>query len=129
MDPGTFAPVAGTWEVLDAGARRLRFAPRVASALRVVSTVGSCGAIGGIRRLRVRASGTGIIVRYRSGVGPHLDDAPWHVLDDRDEPLWPPTDRYVQVQYELWSRYADVTPVLRWAQVGRLRFALEPPPA
>jgi hypothetical protein len=71
----------------------------------------------------------GIIARYRSGAGPHLDDAPWHVLDDGDKLLSPPTDRYVQVQYELWSNYADLTPVLRWAQVGRLRFELEPPRA
>jgi hypothetical protein len=129
MDPGAFEAVAGNWEVVDAGVHRVRFPPRVASAVRVISSVASCGVTSGIRRLRIGAHGMGIIVRYRTGPGPHLDDAPWHVLDDRDELLWPPTDRYLQVQYELWSTYANLTPVLRWAQVGRRRFALAPPPA
>ena len=94
------------------------------------------------------ATGTGIAVRYRTGPTPDLDNAPWLTIEspdsadraprihwtgsphprwataeDPDAAVWVPIEAYVQVQCELWSADRTLTPVLRYAQIGGVRFA------
>lgn len=124
-----FQVLDGAWEKsIPFGVRTLRPAtPVLAAGLRVIVTPQSCGGEGGIRRIRARSAVVGIAVRYRTGADPTLAAQPWRSLEDKDEQLWVTTERYVQVQYELWSTHSELTPVLRTAQVGRLRFELDAP--
>jgi hypothetical protein len=118
-----FQPAGGSWERFADGEQAFRIQPPLpANAVRVTVTASSCGTEGGLHRIRVRPEGMGITVRYRSGAEPRLDRKPWQPIDDDDELKWIAADRYVQVQYELWSVHADLTPILRAAQVGHIRF-------
>jgi len=117
-----FQSVDGQWESRPNGDRVFHFSPQAAGALRLTATSTSCGFESGLRRIRIPAAGMGVAVRYRTGAAPPLDDIPWVSVNDGDEQLWVPARGYVQVQYELWSDYLDFGPVLRTAQVGRVRF-------
>lgn len=121
----------GAWEKsIPFGVRTLRpTLPVLSAGLRVIVTPQSCGGEGGIRRIRARPAGMGVTARYRSGAEPALDAQPWRPLEDKDDELWVTTERYVQVQYELWSTHPDLSPILRMAQVGRQRFELDAPVA
>jgi len=126
---GEFAPLAGTWEADGDGVWAYRFAPHALSALRLVATPSKAGETVTLRRMLVRSAGMGIRVRYRSGATPDLDAAAWVPVNDRNEgQVLVPVQRYVQLQYELWSRYDGRAPVLRAAQIGRLRFQLDAAP-
>ena len=64
----------------------------------------------------------GVTLLYRTGPDPHLDDAPCLPVEDTEPPPRVHADRYVQVQCEVWSEYDQVTPILRYVQIGRERF-------
>lgn len=122
-DPGSYVPLDGTWSAPSAGTRTLRFAPRRASAVRVLGTPKSCDFGYGINRVRVGAAGMGINVRYRAGGRPDLSALPWLAVDADATELQVPGARFIQMQYELWSDYADVGPLLHHVQIGRVRYS------
>jgi hypothetical protein len=117
-----FAPLAGAWEAGGDGAWTVRFPPRPLSALRLVAPPSGRVAL---QRVEVPAVGMGLAVRYRTGPIPDLTGAPWVAVNDEGEPRVVAAQRYVQIQCEVWSRYDGYGPVLRWLQIGRLRFQLD----
>ena len=123
-----FEPLDGSWERGDDGAWTYRFAPRPVSALRV-AVAADASAPFRLERVQVPAVGMGIAVRYRTGPNPDLTDTPWIVLRDEDAPRVISAQQYVQVQCDMWSRFAGHGLTLRWVQIGRLRFQLDAPPA
>ena len=121
-----FTPVAGTWEPGADGTTTYRFtSPQTLSALRIVATPAMPGRPVGLQRVRVPAVGMGVAVRYRTGPTPDLNAAPWVAVEGEEGPLAVPAQRYVQIQCDMWSRYAGRSPVLRALQIGRLRFQLD----
>jgi hypothetical protein len=117
-----FAPLAGAWEAGADGAWTYRFPPRPLSALRLVASPSARMAL---QRLQVPAVGMGVAVRYRTGANADLGGAPWVAVNDEGEPRVVAAQRYVQIQCDVWSRYDGYGPVLRWLQIGRLRFQLD----
>jgi hypothetical protein len=143
-----FTPLRADWTKGTDRDWEYAFEPTAVDAARVhVMADGPPARRAGLRRVRILSTGMGIAVRYRSGATAELDDAPWVTIespapheqtprmqwtrahpawqaaDDPDAPVWVPVQRYVQVQCKLWSDYLTLTPVLRYAQIGGLRFA------
>lgn len=114
-----FAPLAGAWEASGDETWTYRFPPRPLSALRLVAAPSARMVL---QRVEVPAVGMGVAVRYRTGPNADLAGAPWVAVNDEGEPRVITAQRYVQVQCDLWSRYDGYGPVLRWLQIGRLRF-------
>lgn len=125
-DPASFVPVIGTWNAPALGTRTLRFAPQRAAAVRVLGTPASCDFGYGINRVRVGAAGMGIQVRYRAGERPDLSEVPWQDVDPNATELKVPGARFIQMQFELWSDYADIGPLLHHVQIGRVRYSPGP---
>jgi hypothetical protein len=123
-----FEPLDGSWERGDDGAWTYRFAPRPVSTLRVAAAADASTPFR-LERVQVPAVGMGIAVRYRTGPNPDLTDTPWIVPRDEDGPRVISAQQYVQVQCDLWSRFAGHGLTLRWVQIGRLRFQLDAQPA
>lgn len=116
-----FTPITGTWDKTESE-WIYRFAPRLVSAVRLVITPLRADEGLTLQRLHIPALGMGVTLRYRTGPDPHLDDAPWLPVEDTEPPPRVHADRYVQVQCEVWSEYDQVTPILRYVQIGRERF-------
>ena len=114
---GDFAPLAGQWEAGGDATWTYRFPLRPLSAVRLVAAPPGGVAL---RRLEVPAVGMGVAVRYRTGPNADLADAPWVAVEGDARVV--NAQRYVQIQCDLWSRYDGYGPVLRWLQIGRLRF-------
>ena len=121
---GDFTPLVGDWAHGSNDNWTYRFAARPLSALRIVATPATPPRALGLERVQVPAVGMGIAVRYRTGPTPDLAAAPWVAVEDEEGPLVVAAQRYVQIQCEMWSRYAGRGPVLRAVQIGRLRFDL-----
>jgi hypothetical protein len=117
--------IEGTWRIEEKGSRTFRFAPRLADGIRILGSPTACDFSYGLTRIRVGASGMGIRVRYRTGLTPDLETAPWRDVDDDATQLKIPGVRFVQMQYELWSNYAEAAPVLHHAHIGRVRFTAD----
>ncbi len=118
-----FEPLDGSWARGNDGAWTYRFALRPVSAVRVVTPADASAPLR-LDRVQVPAVGMGIAVRYRTGPNPDLTDTPWIVLDE-DAPRVISAQQYVQVQCDLWSRFAGHGLTLRWVQIGRQRFQLD----
>jgi hypothetical protein len=127
--PGAAAPrsrIDGKWRT-EGDVSYFTFTPAAVEQLELVITPKPPAQSAGLRRVRVRAAGMGITVRYRSGTTPDLHGSAWQeIADSGGDPEWAPGEEYVQVQYELWSDYQGATPVLHYAQIGRERFSAEP---
>lgn len=121
-----FTPLRGRWEAGADGVATYRFDAQPLSALRIVATPAPARPVG-LQRVHVPAVGMGVAVRYRTGPTPDLAAAPWVAVNDEEGPPVVTAQRYVQIQCEVWSRYAGRGPVLRALQIGRLRFQLDAP--
>jgi hypothetical protein len=119
-----FAPLPGTWEAGADGVATYRFAAQPLSALRIVATPLPARPVA-LTRVHVPAVGMGVAVRYRTGPTPDLAAVPWVAVTDEEGPRVVTAQRYVQIQCDVWSRYAGRGPVLRAVQIGRLRFQLD----
>lgn len=120
-----FAPLDGVWEAGGDGLWTYRFAPRPLSALRIVALQNAVPGTLALQRVQVPAVGMGVAVRYRTGSNPDLAGAPWVAVDDEGGPGMVVAQRYVQIRCDVWSRYGGYSPVLRWLQIGRLRFEID----
>ncbi len=119
---GALGPLAGVWKVAE-DKLEYRFPMQVLSAVQVSFAPGPAMSL---ERIHVPAAGMGTSLRYRTGPNAELSNAPWITVEDRAEPLWVEANRYIQVECELWSAYANVGPVLRYVQVERHRFEANP---
>ncbi len=128
IDPGSFLPLEGTWSAEAPESRTLRFAPRRADGVLVLYAPTSCDFAQGMTRIRVGGAGMGVRVRYRAAASANLEAKAWQDVDDGATQLTLPGMRFVQLQYELWSTYADVGPILHHAHIGRLRFTPDAAP-
>jgi hypothetical protein len=122
-----FDPLDGAWERAD-DRWTYRFAPRPVAAVRLVTGAEATAPLH-LQCLQVPAVGMGIVVRYRTGPNPDLTETPWVVPRDEDAPQVISAQQYVQVQCEMWSRFAGHGLALHWVQIGRLRFQLDAEPA
>lgn len=126
VETGDGAAVPGVWHSLPPKQHVYQFDPLVVRVLRIGFRRATPRRPFVVTRIRLPMAGMGIVTRYRSGPSTDLASLLWSVVGEPSQGERQPAQRYVQVQCELWSEYAGVSPVLRYVQIGRQRFQSNP---